>query len=239
MRNEVPATVGGLEQGVRTDMLEEVQRNERWPSGEWPTSERPRVVLFTGSREWGEERKDQMVPEEWIKHELHVSARAFGKLVDKYVLGLTKFDGKRQSADTIELAPGLVVVEGGAPGLDTKIRNAATVSAFGLHRRSRAEFALYAEFNGEDWNGPQLAEGLWLYTFPADWENRPRHLAGPERNQRMLDETKPDHVIAFFAHGRNYGSGMRGGTNDMVRRAVKAGVPVDIYVANERRWRKP
>ena len=36
-------------------------------------------------------------------------------------------------------------------------------------------------------------------------------------NQRMLDEGKPDLVVAFPGAG---------GTKDMVRRAVKAGVPV-------------
>jgi hypothetical protein len=41
--------------------------------------------------------------------------------------------------------------------------------------------------------------------------------AGPLRNQRMLDEGKPDLVVAFPGGG---------GTKDMVRRAVKAGVSV-------------
>ena len=40
--------------------------------------------------------------------------------------------------------------------------------------------------------------------------------AGPLRNKRMLDEGKPDLVVAFPGGG---------GTKDMVRRAVKAGVP--------------
>ena len=42
-------------------------------------------------------------------------------------------------------------------------------------------------------------------------------LAPPLRNQRMLDEGKPDLVVAFPGGG---------GTKDMVRRAVKAGVPI-------------
>ena len=41
--------------------------------------------------------------------------------------------------------------------------------------------------------------------------------AGPLRNQRMLDEGKPDLVVAFPGGG---------GTKDMVRRSVKAGVPI-------------
>lgn len=52
--------------------------------------------------------------------------------------------------------------------------------------------------------------------YHADWREHGR-AAGPIRNQRMLDEGKPDLVIAF-AGGR--------GTADMVRRARAAGVEV-------------
>ena len=55
----------------------------------------------------------------------------------------------------------------------------------------------------------------WI-SFPADWEAHGR-AAGPIRNQAMLDEGKPDLVIAFPG-GR--------GTADMVRRARGAGVKV-------------
>jgi hypothetical protein len=52
--------------------------------------------------------------------------------------------------------------------------------------------------------------------YPADWKKYGRG-AGPIRNQQMLDEGKPDLVVAF-----------KGGTGtaDMVRRAKKAGIPV-------------
>lgn len=53
-------------------------------------------------------------------------------------------------------------------------------------------------------------------TYEADWENQ-GSFAGPARNRRMLDEGKPDLVIAFPG-GR--------GTADMVRKARKAGVEV-------------
>lgn len=52
--------------------------------------------------------------------------------------------------------------------------------------------------------------------FPADWGTFGRK-AGPIRNQRMLDEGKPDLVVAFPGGA---------GTADMVRRAKKAGVQV-------------
>lgn len=59
-------------------------------------------------------------------------------------------------------------------------------------------------------------QGLSLMKFPADWFQYGR-AAGPIRNQQMIDEGKPDAVIAFPG-GR--------GTADMVRRAKKAGLPV-------------
>ncbi len=52
--------------------------------------------------------------------------------------------------------------------------------------------------------------------FLADWGNMGR-AAGPIRNQKMLDEGKPDLVVAFKG-GK--------GTADMVSKAKKAGVEV-------------
>ncbi len=52
--------------------------------------------------------------------------------------------------------------------------------------------------------------------YPADWERHGK-AAGPLRNQRMLEEGKPNLVIAFPG-GR--------GTADMIARAEKAGVAV-------------
>lgn len=52
-------------------------------------------------------------------------------------------------------------------------------------------------------------------SFPADWSQGKR--AGPERNQQMIDEGKPDAVIAFPG-GR--------GTADMCHRAEVAGLKI-------------
>lgn len=52
--------------------------------------------------------------------------------------------------------------------------------------------------------------------YRAEWDMHGLR-AGPIRNQRMIDEGKPDLVVAFPG-GR--------GTADMVRRAKAAGVPV-------------
>lgn len=54
------------------------------------------------------------------------------------------------------------------------------------------------------------------HVYNADWETHGRK-AGPLRNQKMLDEGKPDLVIAFPG-GR--------GTADMLRRAERAGVAI-------------
>lgn len=52
--------------------------------------------------------------------------------------------------------------------------------------------------------------------FPADWKAHGRP-AGPKRNQKMIDEGKPDLVVAFPGGT---------GTADCVRRARKAGIEV-------------
>jgi len=60
------------------------------------------------------------------------------------------------------------------------------------------------------------ALGIPVDTYEADWENQ-GSFAGPMRNTRMINEGKPDLVIAFPG-GR--------GTADMVKKARRAGVQV-------------
>lgn len=69
---------------------------------------------------------------------------------------------------------------------------------------------------GADMLGIEWAEanGIEVARFPADWDTHGR-AAGPIRNQQMLDEGKPDLVVAFPG-GR--------GTADMVRRTKAAGI---------------
>jgi hypothetical protein len=52
--------------------------------------------------------------------------------------------------------------------------------------------------------------------FPADWDTHGK-AAGPIRNQLMIDDGKPDLVIAFPTKNSR-------GTWDMIRRAEKAGI---------------
>lgn len=60
--------------------------------------------------------------------------------------------------------------------------------------------------------------GIPQQAFPADW-NRYGKSAGYVRNQQMLDEGRPDLVMAFYA-------GRTPGTSMMVNIARKAGVEV-------------
>jgi hypothetical protein len=58
--------------------------------------------------------------------------------------------------------------------------------------------------------------GVDIFAFPADWNKHGRS-AGPIRNQQMLNEGKPDLVIAFPGGT---------GTSHMCKIAEKAGVEV-------------
>src|SRR5882757_4993716 len=61
-----------------------------------------------------------------------------------------------------------------------------------------------------------MSRGANRIIYPADWKKH-GNSAGPIRNQEMLDEGKPNLVIAFPGGT---------GTADMVRRAKAAGVEV-------------
>lgn len=87
-----------------------------------------------------------------------------------------------------------------------------------LHREAGIDCIIQGGAKGADrlsleWAGQSSVP---VETYEADWENQ-GSFAGPARNKRMLDEGKPDLVIAFPG-GR--------GTADMVRKARKAGVEV-------------
>jgi len=92
----------------------------------------------------------------------------------------------------------LTIIQGGAPGADALARKWASIQT-----------------------------SVHLINEPADWKTHGR-AAGPIRNQRMLDEHKPDLVLAFPG-GR--------GTSDMVRRAKAAGVEVVALPAPLTAWR--
>lgn len=75
---------------------------------------------------------------------------------------------------------------------------------------------------GADTLGEQYAKNnnIPLEIYPANWDKYGK-AAGPIRNKQMLDEGKPDLVIAFMAKDSR-------GTKNMVDQATKAGVEVKV-----------
>lgn len=94
----------------------------------------------------------------------------------------------------------LVVIQGGAAGAD------------GMAKR---------------WAEDREALGVTCITFEAEW-NRFGKRAGPIRNQKQLEEGKPDLVYAFHNHITS-----SKGTKDMVNRAIAAGIKVFLFDDNE------
>lgn len=68
--------------------------------------------------------------------------------------------------------------------------------------------------------------GIFVQVFEADWKSHGR-AAGPIRNQKMLDDGKPDLVLAFH---NNIDSSR--GTSDMIKRARRRGLPCNIISEN-------
>jgi hypothetical protein len=84
--------------------------------------------------------------------------------------------------------------------------------------RLKPDLIITGGASGADALGAKQASRLGCASevYKADWKTHGR-AAGPIRNQKMLDEGKPDLVLAFPG-GR--------GTADMVSRARRAGIPV-------------
>lgn len=85
------------------------------------------------------------------------------------------------------------------------------------HEKHRIGVIIHGAYRGADTLADSWAicRGVGRDKYPADWSFGKK--AGPIRNQRMLDEGRPDLVLAFPG-GR--------GTADMVARARNAGVEV-------------
>lgn len=81
-----------------------------------------------------------------------------------------------------------------------------------------ATIILHGKARGADRGAGLFAKrrGITCLAYPAKWKKFGK-AAGPIRNQQMLDEGKPDRVIAFPGGD---------GTADMVARALDADIPV-------------
>lgn len=71
----------------------------------------------------------------------------------------------------------------------------------------------------EKWN-------ITCIEYKADWDKHGR-AAGPIRNQEMLNDFKPNVLLAFIKHGA-----ANIGTKDMINRALKGGMSVNIFPSN-------
>ena len=82
---------------------------------------------------------------------------------------------------------------------------------------------IHGACKGADYHAGNEAKGrsMTVEEYPADWKQG--FSSGPKRNQRMLDEGKPNRVVAFHEDIQN-----SKGTRDMVARAKKANVPIEV-----------
>ena len=88
----------------------------------------------------------------------------------------------------------------------------------GIHKDHGITLLIEGGARGADFMARKFAEwaGIPVKTFGADWAAHGK-AAGPIRNRRMLEEGKPDLVVAFDG-------GV--GTADMIRQARENGVRV-------------
>ena len=87
-----------------------------------------------------------------------------------------------------------------------------------LHAQNPISLVIHGDARGADRLAGQWASnnGIPVDAYPADW-NKWGKTAGYHRNKRMLEEGKPDLVVAFEG-GR--------GTEMMMQLALEAGVPL-------------
>ena len=111
-----------------------------------------------------------------------------------------------------------IVVTGGRNFADPE---AVSRALSAVHRKHGIDILIQGGANGADRLCAEWAwdRGIPVGTYNADWKAFGKG-AGHIRNQQMIDEGKPDLVVAFPG-GR--------GTADMVGRARSAGVPVRAF----------
>lgn len=87
----------------------------------------------------------------------------------------------------------------------------------GIHRDHGIEVIIEGGAPGADFMARKFAEwaGIPVETYPADWSKG--KAGGPIRNLQMLEEGRPDLVVAFPGGA---------GTRNMVKQAKRAGVKI-------------
>ena len=93
-----------------------------------------------------------------------------------------------------------------------------------LRKFDKDTIVIHGDCRGADKLGAFVAErlGLRVKPFPAKWHIYKRG-AGPVRNQQMIDEGRPELVLAFH---ENISESV--GTIDMIKKAKRAGIKVVI-----------
>lgn len=104
-------------------------------------------------------------------------------------------------------------------GRDYNDRNHIWNVLYDIHAKQRISVIIHGAAAGADrlaMDWAQTMPGVCHAPFVADWHTHGR-AGGPIRNQRMLDDGRPDLIVAFPG-GK--------GTADMVRRAAEAGIRI-------------
>lgn len=109
-----------------------------------------------------------------------------------------------------------VLVCGGRDFCDWR-KLSGTLTNLHMQRQAITE-VVHGNAIGADWLAKAwaISAGIPEKPFPAKWSEHGK-AAGPIRNQQMLDEGKPNLVVAFPGGA---------GTRDMVTRAKKAGIEI-------------
>jgi hypothetical protein len=103
-------------------------------------------------------------------------------------------------------------------GRDFDRASVVTSALDSVHDKMGVSLLIHGDARGADTLAGAWAasRGIPVMVFPADWQMYGK-AAGHVRNKKMIDEGKPDVVVAFPG-GR--------GTADMMRKAVAAGLNV-------------
>jgi len=154
-------------------------------------------VLICGSRDFGV----------WINPETQKKEIDFGSVefyaIDSFLQGM--YNDWDLFRGVSHLDP-FVVIEGDAWGADR-------IAGWWCEESPMHESPGVID---EAWGVPHLLHEQ----YPARWDLH-KKAAGPKRNTQMLVEGKPTLVVAFSVDFAN-----SVGTNDMIKQATKAGVPV-------------
>lgn len=94
-----------------------------------------------------------------------------------------------------------------------------------VQSKNESFLIIHGACRGADQLAGEVAEKLNIniLEFPAQW-NKYGNAAGPIRNQKMLDEEKPDLVIAFHNN-----ISQSKGTGDMIKRSKMANIPIKVF----------